>query len=661
MGYREIIDVTRPGDAKRGHGEDQPSARTIIHGTKSHYKTSIMRHGLCPGGVRAPVGDQTSRRAFNYFGELSLAQFITITSKSTKESGLRRNVDTMFLFDMRSMRSAGIKIFQSPSDALMTSQVTDMSHLQAIVNVDSKVTVGVGRQVYSLDFSWLAYLYLMGDRQTKRTLKPVLLAAPELAAALSHNKYVDMKRLLTDSLHEELQAAFGQEAVETLLRELISEAAKPPIGEVQASAELSMGTYNEVMVTLRTSADVIHNEEQPEPMEVTSDAEVSEGLGNIAEPPVARPSSAVPKVVAGSQGNVLKVADLSAPRTPPLPPSGSAQAPGAGSGSASASAGEGQPSAKRTRVLEMTYAGGRTHTFDPESPNPEIPCPMCFDLTSILSFVCNQCGYQLFKPPSEASAKERKEKLGLFQQSRVTTRSGRSDAGKLKQAMKSHRKFDQKTNPKTGEKFTSIRDRFENDVIYRYRMLSQGWSIEMLDPLQKLLTEDILAHPSKRTKAQIEQATSWYTTHPELGDEQTPAGNPDWKSTKVYRGQLRKGLADAQAGLPVAPQIAGVLQQQFGMDVQVEEDEAGSGEAQPSAGAGKGSGQGTQSSWWSSTPSPTTWDSDWHSGAASSAGAAAPAWSSDEWRSASAAAPTTKQYHPKPPTTNTNWWDNKKW
>ena len=309
----------------------------------------------------------------------------------------------------------------------------------------------------------------------------------------------------------------------------------------------------------------------------------------------------------------------------------------------------------------MTYAGNKTHEYDPDSPNPEIPCPKCHDITSILSFVCNQCGFHMFKPPPEATARERKLQLGLVQQYRPNTRSARSDAGRLKQTMKSHRKYANKTNPATGEPCKSIQDRFENDVLYRYRMLSQGWSIEMLGPLQSLLEENILTHQSHRTKAQIEQATTWYHTHPELGDGQTSAGNPDWNQTKVFRGQLQKSLVKVQSGQPVPPQFASVLQERFGMDVLVEEPEAGDGEAQPSAGAGEGPGVGTQSGWWSSTPSATTWDSTWYSGAASSSSAAAaPAWSSDEWP-APAAAPK-KQYHPKPPTTKppTNWWD-KKW
>jgi hypothetical protein len=401
------------------------------------------------------------------------------------------------------------------------------------------------------------------------------------------------------------------------------------------------------MEQLKT-VNVTTEEEQPVPMDVTSGEALSEGLGtNVA-----------PKVVMGNQGTLLNVQDLEAPRTPPSPPSGSAQAPR----TALSWLGEDQPSAKRSRIIKMTYAGNKTHEYDPDSPNPEIPCPKCHEITSILSFVCNQCGFHMFKPPPEATARERKLQLGLVQQYRPNTRSARSDAGRLKQTMKSHRKYANKTNPATGEPFKSIQDRFENDVLYRYRMLSQGWSIDMLGPLQSLLEENILTHKSHRTKAQIEQATTWYHTHPELGDGQTSAGNPDWNQTKVYRGQLQQNLAKVQSGQPVAPQFASLLQERFGMDVLVEETEAGDGEAQPSATAGEGPGTGTQSAWWSYTPSASTWDSTWYSGdASSSSAAAAPAWSSDEWP-APAAAPK-KQYYPKPPTTKppTNWWEDKKW
>ena len=215
--------------------------------------------------------------------------------------------------------------------------------------------------------------------------------------------------------------------------------------------------------------------------------------------------------------------------------------------------------------------------------------------------------------------------------------------------MKSHKKFAKKNHPVTGEAYTSIQDRFENDAIYRYRMMSSGWTVDMLDPLQTLLTENILGDKaSRRTRAQIKDATSSYTTHPELGEGQPSAGNPDWNRTKNFRGQLREGLDEARLGQPVAPQIAGVLQH-FGMDVLVREEEgdAVDGEGQPSAdqGEGFGSGQGT---WWSST---------WQSDAASSSGAAAPAWSSDAWWSVPSVAAPKKQYNPKPP----NTWYDKKW
>ena len=65
---------------------------------------------------------------------------------------------------------------------------------------------------------------------------------------------------------------------------------------------------------------------------------------------------------------------------------------------------------------------------------------MCFKITSILSFVCDDCGYQLFKPTSEVSTRQKKRDLGFIKQVRESNRSGRSALGELKQSMKSHKK-----------------------------------------------------------------------------------------------------------------------------------------------------------------------------------------------------------------------------
>ena len=236
--------------------------------------------------------------------------------------------------------------------------------------------------------------------------------------------------------------------------------------------------------------------------------------------------------------------------------------------------------------------------------------------------------------------------------------------------MKSHKKFAKHNNPLTGEPFVSLRDRFEHDTIYRYRMMSAGWSADMMEPLQKLLTEPILGEkPSHRTKEQIQAAKTSYTTHPELGEGQPSAGNPDWGRTKVGRGKFREGLVVARSGQPVAPQVASLLQQHFGIDVPAieEEEDTNDGEGQPSAGKGEGSGSGTQGSWWTPNPAPTTWTSTgaaaysgWYSGAAASSSAAAePTWSAQSWWN-KPIEPQKKQYWPKQPDT---WWsgNTKKW
>ena len=253
----------------------------------------------------------------------------------------------------------------------------------------------------------------------------------------------------------------------------------------------------------------------------------------------------------------------------------------------------------------------------------------------------------MFKP-NEKTAKQRKLDQGLRQEVRESTRSFRSATGTLKQSMKSHRNYKKHIDMNTGEPFKSIKDRFENDPIYRYRMMSVGWSADMCEPLQVLLETNILGdQQSKRTREQIQAAKVSYTTHPELGEGQSSAGNPDWGRTRVARNEFRGGLVSARSGLPVVPQVANLLQQHFGMDVPTIEEEAdpNEGEWQHSASKGAGHGTGNQGSWWTSSAAPTTWttpgaaaaSSDWRgwdsAAASSSAAAADQTWSADtSWK-----------------------------
>ena len=102
----------------------------------------------------------------------------------------------------------------------------------------------------------------------------------------------------------------------------------------------------------------------------------------------------------------------------------------------------------------------------------------------------------------------------------------------------------------------------------------------------------------------------------------------------------------ARSGQPVAPRVANLLQQHFGMDVPIIEEEVdpNEGEWQHSASEGAGYGTGNQGSWWSSSAAPTTWttsgaaaSSSWHgwdaAAASSSAAAADQSWSADSsWK-----------------------------
>ena len=164
--------------------------------------------------------------------------FITIDSGSAKQSGLRQHVDTMFLFDPDSIGTSGIQVLQTANGSIVTKDTIGMEHLQAVVNIDSKSTMASGARVSTLDFSWIVYLFLMGDAVTRRALKPILLDKPELAAALSAPTWQQKIDVLTDTMSQELNASFGEDAVGKLLRDIVAEAQKPASvsGEAQASA-----------------------------------------------------------------------------------------------------------------------------------------------------------------------------------------------------------------------------------------------------------------------------------------------------------------------------------------------------------------------------------------------------------------------------------------
>ena len=256
-------------------------------------------------------------------------------------------------------------------------------------------------------------------------------------------------------------------------------------------------------------------------------------------------------------------------------------------------------------MVEHTYGDGKTFVFDPEVEAPEIPCPVCFIMNPLLSFGCGDCGFPFYKQ-NEKSVKQMKEEMGFRQEVRESTRSARSASGHLKQSMKSHKKYAKHLHPVTKQPFVSILDRFENDPIYKYRMMAAGWSADMCEPLQKLLETKILGdRQSFRTQDQIRGARTTYVTHPELGEPGSGGltaenyRNPDWARTKEHRGEFRGGLLLARSGQPVAPQVANMLQQHFNMDVPtIEEEDPNDGEGQPSAGAGAGYSTGNQGTWW---------------------------------------------------------------
>ncbi len=75
---------------------------------------------------------------------------------------------------------------------------------------------------------------------------------------------------------------------------------------------------------------------------------------------------------------------------------------------------------------------------------------------------------------------------------KTTERGPRSDAGSPRQAMKGHWKFHKNVNPVTREPYQSIQDRFDNDIVYQFQILSNGWTCDMLPGLQSFLQTPLL-------------------------------------------------------------------------------------------------------------------------------------------------------------------------
>jgi hypothetical protein len=297
---------------------------------------------------------------------------------------------------------------------------------------------------------------------------------------------------------------------------------------------------------------------------------------------------------------------------------------------------EGEPSSKRTRMI-LDDVGN--FTFDTE--DPWIPCPSCGTSVSIRIIRCATCGTPLFKETTQ-SLKERKIAQGQIRKLQTSNRGPRSDVGSLKQALKGHRKYFEKTNLKTGEPFASLLERYDNDVFYRFRMLCNGWERDMIPGLQALLETPIGG--GRRTREQIEEAQTSYVANPELSgtevdDEWTwaeHARNPDWEQTKDVRNRFKEGLvAHSHRDDPVEPWVKDILEKRFNVPyVSVIAPES---EEQSSASFAKGAKGGPSSSssaaaadaWWQSNDAAEWWE-------ASGSGASWQQWTdTSAWRESS--------------------------
>ena len=303
-------------------------------------------------------------------------------------------------------------------------------------------------------------------------------------------------------------------------------------------------------------------------------ANLQEALSN-RKPPVAD------AMEVGSAFTAMVAENLGLPSQESGAASSSAAAAAEGPGSGAERSGEEQSSAKKARVEQID-----PKSFEFDMKNPMIPCPRCGDNVSLAFTKCPSCHVSWFREP-KASLTERKQIAGFVAELKLTNRGPRSDRGNLRQSLKGHRKYGRHKNPHTGQPYTSLLERFDFDVIYRFRMLSNGWSRDTIPLLQNFLETPLLEkEQATRTRSQIESAYHFYVANPDL-DESNELANwkasPDWKRVRAARDQFHQGRAQHQQNAPVIPWVARTLERDFGYTGVLTEEDPAPGEARASA------------------------------------------------------------------------------
>ena len=105
--------------------------------------------------------------------------------------------------------------------------------LEAVVYIDSKEVLSLGRLLHTLDVSCFFNLVLTGDNSSRRSLRKALLGALDIAAAMSCDTYAEKISVLTGRLHEELRASAAEDVFDSCIKELLTEAEneREPLGD----------------------------------------------------------------------------------------------------------------------------------------------------------------------------------------------------------------------------------------------------------------------------------------------------------------------------------------------------------------------------------------------------------------------------------------------
>jgi len=492
----------------------------LFHCTDDHRMARIKESGLIPGGL----SNGMTKRLDNHFGTLSIRDFAAIDHESGGRVGLRAHRSLLLIYNAVSMFDEGISIKKTAQGSYITQDTVPGRHLILAMTIPGKGEerssarriLALGNQLSSLPTEWLA-----------------------IAIYLTH---VDHRAPLWRALADRPE---GQQLANPDHRSRL----KTFLGKVLATDYLDFQCELQTQVTVKNSIE--HDDDDltrlKEKLEVYKKLVLSNPNQPTEPPPahlLARSDSLPPFSLQDQQPTPgLGSGPTEATVSPNIwdnwffpeaetenideneggeeQSSAQAETPGAGESQDLAPAVRVPPKHLRRDAID-------TIEFAVLSCLNKIPCVSCGAVIDIDLPTCSSCGTPQFRLPTvrPANPNQRNQEFAVKSSTRM-----RSDIGALKQAFKPHAKKAARKN------FSSIRDRFGQDLRYRFRMIQNGWIARTIGFMDEVVSMEL--QPGRRSHDQIEAARHRYYVNawaaPPDADLQDPTVLPEPRSTTVVK------------------------------------------------------------------------------------------------------------------------------